>query len=112
MKVPEKYRIISGGLATDSSYGNNGFFLVPFESFVLRVQASNGLSWDHVSISLANRIPNWREMCFIKDMFFDPEDCVVQYHPPKNNYVNIHNNCLHLWKPQNEKLPIPPIELV
>ena len=41
-------------------------------------------------------------------MFWDEEDCVVQYHPPKSDYVNIHKNCLHLWRPTDGELPRPP----
>ena len=55
--------------------------------------------WQHVSVSLARRLPNWLEMCHAKDLFFDDEECVVQFHPPRSVYVNIHPHCLHLWKP-------------
>lgn len=47
-------------------------------------------------------------MCAVKDLFFEPEDCVIQYHPPKSEYVNHHPGCLHLWMPLNEKIPLPP----
>ncbi len=105
--VPNVYRIRQGTLATDESNGNIGAFTIPFETFVLIVIASDGLGWEHVSISLRNRTPNWREMCFIKDLFWDEEDCVVQYHPPKSEYINTDNNCLHLWRPTDKELPRP-----
>lgn len=73
-----------------------------------RVTATNGGGWDHVSVSLRNRCPSWDEMCKIKDIFFGPEECVVQYHPAQSEYVNIHPYCLHLWKPQNRSIPVPP----
>ena len=38
----------------------------------LRVLFSDGLGWDHVSVSLADRCPTWAEMCFIKDLFLRP----------------------------------------
>jgi len=34
-------------------------------------------SWEHVSVSTKRRIPNWQEMCFVKDLFWAPEVCVV-----------------------------------
>lgn len=107
-----EYHIKTGNLGSDDNYGNNGAFSVPFESFMFHVIASDGMDWEHVSVSLPNRTPNWREMCFMKDLFWDYEDCVVQYHPPKSEYVNNHNFTLHLWKPMKEKVPIPPSILV
>src|SRR5436190_20844408 len=99
MKTPEQYRIKEGMLGSDASYGNNGYFLVPFESRELAVIASDGEGWEHVSVSLENRTPNWREMCYIKSLFWDDQDCVIQYHPPASEYVNNHENCLHMWRP-------------
>lgn len=110
MKVPEKYRLVDkrSMLASDESYGNNGYFQIPFESFVLQVVASDGGGWEHVSVSLKNRTPNWKEMCFIKDLFWDDEETVIQFHPPKSEYVNQHPNCLHLWRKTGQNLETPP----
>ena len=60
-------------------------------------------------------MPELEEMCFLKDMFFNDDECVVQYHPPKSDYVNNLKYCLHLWKPIEEYagvLPMPPSILV
>ena len=112
--VPNQYRFRSKShpYGSDDSFGNNGAFYVPFESFQLKCLASDGEDWEHVSVSLDNRCPNWKEMCFIKDLFWDDEYIVVQYHPPKSQYVNYHPYCLHLWKPIKEKIPLPPAILV
>ncbi len=71
---------------------------------------SNGGGWEHVSISPFKHsyTPTWDEMCKLKDMFFYSDETVVQYHPAKNEYVNNLPNCLHLWRPINEKMPAPP----
>jgi len=45
-------------------------------------------------------------------LFWDAEDVVIQYHPAKSEYVNVHDNCLHLWRPVGVELPTPPRELV
>lgn len=74
----------------------------------LFVVASYGLGWDHASVSRKDRIPTWEEMCFVKDALWEPEDCVVQYHPAKSKYKNEHPRCLHLWRPQAERMPTPP----
>lgn len=111
-KVPEQHRIKTGHMGSTPDYGNNGYFVIPFESFLFDVIASDGMDWEHVSVSLPNRTPNWKEMCFIKDLFWGEDECVVQYHPPKSEYVNNHNFCLHLWKSNKIKIPLPPSILV
>ena len=71
---------------------------------------SNGLGWDHVSVSPYKKhiVPSWEDMCMLKDMFFNDEEWVVEFHPAKADYVNNMPNCLHLWKPLHEIQPIPP----
>lgn len=66
------------------------------------------IPWEHVSVSAATRCPVWEEMSFVKDLFWTDEECVIQYHPPKSEYVNIHPNVLHLWKPIGVTIPLPP----
>jgi hypothetical protein len=68
--------------------------------------------WEHVSVSTRRRIPNWIEMCFAKDLFWAPEDCVVQFHPPQSAHINNHPNVLHLWRSTTRKFPMPPSILV
>jgi hypothetical protein len=115
MKVPEQYRVKQGPMGSDASFGNNGYFEIPHKGYDLIVIASDGMDWDHVSVSLKgniNRTPTWKQMCFIKDLFFDADECVVQYHPPATEYVNNHNGCLHLWKSQKYAFPVPDISMV
>lgn len=72
---------------------------------------SYGGGWEHVSIDGKKRMPTWEEMCQLKDMFFCDDECCVQYHPPKSDYVNNAKYCLHIWKPIEQysgALPIPP----
>lgn len=70
---------------------------------------SFGGGWDHVSVSYRNRCPTWDEMCKIKEIFFREDECCIEYHPDKKNYVNIHPYCLHIWKPQEADIPTPPM---
>ena len=112
-KIPNEYRIRDGVLGSTEEIGNNGASTIPFESFILHVIASDGMGWEHVSVSLSHRTPVWREMCFIKDLFWDGEDVVIQYHPKKSENANRHDNCLHLWRPVlRDHIPTPPKELV
>ncbi len=100
----DKYRQPNGG------EGNNGYFLiyVPATQSIVTVIASDGAGWDHVSVSLKNRDPRWEEMSYIKDLFFDDEETVVQFHPKKSEYVNNHPHCLHLWRKQDGEHELPP----
>ena len=116
-KVPNQHRIKSGMLGSDDSVGKYGAFIIPFRSVSLKVIASCGdepetKGWEHVSVSLGNRCPNWEEMCFVKSLFWDDEDTVVQFHPAKSQYVNVHPNCLHLWRNAKKQFITPPIYLV
>jgi hypothetical protein len=94
--------------------GDGGFFKFksPVDGGELRVVASFGLGWDHVSVSRSNRCPNWPEMCFIKDTFFNDDEVVIQYHPRKEDYVNNHSYCLHMWRPHGVSIPTPPSIMV
>ena len=64
--------------------------------------------WEHVSVSLKHRCPNWQEMCFVKDLFWSEDELVVQFHPPRSDYVNHHPYCLHLWRPLDGHIRTPP----
>jgi hypothetical protein len=93
-----------------------GAFMIPFpppEDNILRVIASVGKGWDHVSVSLPNRIPTWYEMEFIKRKFFLPHETAMQLHVPEREHINIHPHTLHLWRPlKGIHIPVPPKELV
>lgn len=71
-----------------------------------------GEPWDHVSVSADGRVPTWQEMCWVKECFFEDEECVIQYHPAKSRYVNHHPDVLHLWKSCVQVFPMPPVECV
>lgn len=111
--VPEKFRVTTGMFGTSPAAGNNGQFEVKLaRNQTLRVFASDGKDWEHVSVSRADRCPTWEEMCAVKDLFWDADDCVVQYHPPKEDYVSNHSYCLHLWRPVGVEIPRPPALMV
>lgn len=111
--VPENCRIQDGQMASDSRYGNNGAFeLMLRHKQRLFAIASDKFGWEHVSVSRYDRCPTWDEMCQVKAIFWDEEDCVIQYHPPSSEYVNNHPNCLHLWRKVDEVFAMPPSILV
>jgi len=106
----KEHTIIAGGTEEDDGIAVQLDFGGLRKS--LRVIASWGEGWDHVSVSRSDMCPSWEQMCFAKDFFFLPNECVVQYHPPESSYVNNHPYCLHLWRPQNETIPTPPLLFV
>lgn len=112
-RVPEQYRVKTGQYATSPADGNNGLFIVPAKHpDRLRVIASDGEGWEHVSVSLPHRTPTWAEMCKVKSLFWDDEDCVMQLHPPRSDWVNNHPYCLHAWRPVGVEIPRPPALMV
>jgi hypothetical protein len=116
-KYLNEHRIRTGPFASDPSFGFNGAFVLskPGEARSICVIASNGMGWRHVSVSFGSKstkTPSWETMCWVKDLFFEPEDCVMQFHPPRSEYVNFHKGCLHLFKPIGVEMPTPPSILV
>jgi len=99
MKYPDKYRQTSGLFSTNKGEEKGLFFYPTRKGAPLKIVASppDG-EWQHVSVSLPNRTPSWKEMCIIKDLFWDKDETVVQFHPPEKEYINNHPFCLHLWK--------------
>lgn len=71
-----------------------------------------GEPWEHVSVSLPTRTPTWREMEFVRDLFFADDELVLQFSVPREKHVNVHRNCLHLWRPTVTAIPLPPVETV
>ena len=62
--VPEKFRIRTGRVGSDASFGNNGAFEVRLRhAQTVYVIASDGAGWEHVSVSRRDRCPTWDEMC-------------------------------------------------
>lgn len=88
-------------------YKNGEFYLVI---------VSNGGGWDHVSVTLhkknganISKCPSYEEMLMIKEKIFHDEETVFQIHPREEDYINTHPYCLHLWRPNNCNMVIPPL---
>jgi hypothetical protein len=123
MKWPEQYRY-RGSLSewTTNPGDPFGWFIIPASTLIprgLKVMASDGAAdelydtgWEHVSVSRLVREstpPSWEEMCLVKGLFWADDECVVQFHPPKADYVNQHPGVLHLWRKKGaEAFPMPP----
>lgn len=114
--MPNQYRVRSGRMGTDDTAKDFGAFFVMNKVArtlaPLKVIACSAEGWEHVSVSLPNRCPTWEEMCFIKDLFWSDDEAVMQLHPRRADYVNNHPYCLHLWRPLDAAIPLPPSEMV
>lgn len=107
----ERGRVLSGEYASRPGDDYGFFFLRTNAHVDLKVMVSSGsdlVPWQHVSVSARDRTPTWDEMCWVKNLFFEEEEAVVQFHPPKSAYINYHPYCLHLWRPNNFQLTLPP----
>nr|AKH47593.1 hypothetical protein [uncultured marine virus] len=87
----------------------NGFFHIPSptDTSYMKVLASSGEGWEHVSVSRVNRCPNWPEMEHVKHLFFRDDETAMQLHVPPENHINVHPYCLHIWRPSDPQTPIP-----
>lgn len=101
-----------GPILADDGFQAGAFEFPALEGAgIIRVLVSNH-EWEHVSASCIDRCPTWAEMCMIKDIFWDSDECVVQFHPPASEYINYAPHCLHLWRPLNAQMPMPPSWMV
>lgn len=117
LRLLDQYR--RADRAVIQHYGNAGdetcgVFELPSctDRQVLRVVASSGEGWDHVSVSRQTRCPNWQEMEQVKRLFFKDAETAMQLHLPPNEHVSLHPYCLHLWRPLDREIPKPPVDMV
>lgn len=95
-------------LGRNPNPSSNGIFVIPssVDGSDLRIIATNGAGWDHVSVSTETRCPSWEEMEQIARLFFGDTETAMQLHVPAEDHINCHPYCLHWWRP-NGRLSIP-----
>jgi hypothetical protein len=103
----------------DFGDARNGAFTVPnghpYSNVVLRIIASDGGGWDHVSVSTKSRCPTWQEMNYVLELFFEPHEIAVQFGLSRDGpvpYINDHPFCLHWWRAHDVAYPLPPVIFV
>ncbi len=120
MTFPEQFRDPLDGTPFASKEGDLfGVFLIHRKALTkttysrsLKVIATDGedTEWEHVSVSLTNNsksCPSWEEMRYVKSLFWEPEDCVVEFHVGESNHISF-AEVLHLWRWKNGTFPQPP----
>jgi hypothetical protein len=112
LKKHDRYRVQSAWLA-DKHPDMAGAFMMQGPYGTLNIIAASAHGWDHVSVSApGNRLPSWTEMKWVHEQFFEEHESSMQLHPPRADYVNDKHNVLHLWRPHDAAIPLPPKELV
>ena len=110
-EILDSKRIYSEGL--DFSHdGIKGYICI--DRVDMSFVASWGGGWEHVSVAPIKKkiTPSWEMMCKVKDIFFKPDEAVIQIHPKKDEYVNNMPNCLHLWRCTCKEMTLPPSFMV
>ena len=122
----ERYRMTVGPMASDPGINAGAFLIDSVENgWALLLICDDGLApglesrWEHVSLRAVtrrvperSRVPTWREMVQVKDLCWSDDDVVIQIHPARRDYVNRHPHVLHLWRPLDVAVPVPPTILV
>ncbi|MCI1244486.1 MAG: hypothetical protein LKG11_00800 [Bacilli bacterium] len=96
---------------SDDVGGFFGYWTDPLTQKRWNVCFSSYGGWEHLSVS-GRKTPDWDLVCRFKDMFWREDEACVEYHPRKEDYVNNCETCLHIWRPTEEPLPLPPPEYV
>ena len=76
------------------------------------VKFTRALGWEHLSVSFEDETPSWDFMQCMKELFWKDDEVCFQLHPSKDEYINNHEYCLHIWRPLNYDLTLPPTILV
>ena len=60
-------------------------------------QEADGKRWLHISVSHRDRLPQWKELVYVKTLFIGADATAYQVIPPAAKHINIHPNVLHIW---------------
>ena len=115
----ERARCSMSGHFDDLGSGPQGAFKISGpRGMELRIVASDGRDWaeaglpppvwEHVSVSLARRCPDWSEMEWVREQFWEPAELVLQFSVPRAVHISYHPYCLHMWRPIGVEVPVPP----
>ena len=69
----------------------------------------DGREWLHVSFSRQRRIPDYKDIQLVRNSFIGEDKKCIMVFPDRSHYVNIAENCLHLW--YTKDCPIPDFDI-
>lgn len=120
----EEFRVRDGSLFHTKPGARAGLFIIKQETFQIRMIVDDGVGsesgWEHVSVSCKGKYPDgykdilppWDCMKMVKMMFWEDEECVLQFFPPQSVYKDDNPSVLHLWRQVGINHPTPPLDLV
>ena len=82
------------------AWEHNGLFIIASAA-----EYDDGREWLHVSVSRKSRVPSYDDLTRIKRDFIGEDKKAVLVFPEKENHVNIHDYCLHLFYSAENPLP-------
>lgn len=85
-------------LEDEAAYMWNGL------SVIRSVEEHDGVMWIHVSCARKSRLPSYDELQLVRREFIGEDKESIMIFPKKENYVNIHHYCLHLFS--TDKMPL------
>lgn len=119
-RVPEHFRVKEGKLASTKENGNNGLFKIhlPTKNCNAFCLVSDNGGWEQVSVRVEDlnkqlkggsriRIPNSEELKFLKNVFWDRDETVIQYHFADSKETGS-EYALHLFRHKTRCFPEPP----
>ena len=74
-----------------------------FKEKSLRVIVSKDAGYWHLSVSHPSRYPTWDEIKDVRYKYLPNDITVGLLFPPREEYVNVHDNCFHLWEVKKGK---------
>ena len=101
-----------GGTVFPIEYKNGKVKIVKDINKALHFMFSWGCGFEHLSVSTPIQCPTWEQMCKMKDIFWRDDEVCMQLHPKKEDYVNCMQYCLHIWRPIDKEIPMPPSIMV
>lgn len=67
--------------------------------------------WYHVSFSRSSAMPSYRDVSWVRTVFFSPDLKAIQVFPKKKKHVNFHPFTLHLWA-NLQRDPLPDFDVM
>lgn len=108
--IAEIVQVLVETTEADVVYSDESFLVFRFGD--LGAVVAVGMNWDHVVVSHIGRTPTYQEMKLVKRLCFHDHEWAYEVHPPPSEYISVHDNALHLWRPINGPWRPPPLAVL
>ena len=95
---PQVYMMLQEQGATDI----RGFVSLDGVQVLLALEPTPHGTLRHLSISRRERYPTWDEIHSVRNELLPADKDFMMVLPREGFYVNLHNNCFHLWETPKE----------